>query len=177
MKRIILPLLAGILFLILQTTLFSSFPVQRIRPDILLIFTLYLAFLFPPISGGILAFLMGYLMDLFSGNTLGFYTFSRPLVFLAAQFFKERFYLEGFSFQSLFAFIFSLLEGILISILMNAVQPIPLGNLYPLFFTFLLPQSFFTGLATPLLFFVFQKGSSLLFREPEQGIRERGYRP
>jgi rod shape-determining protein MreD len=177
MRRVIFPLLVGIFFLILQTTLLSYSPIQRVRPDLLLIFTLYLAFLFPPISGGILAFLMGYLMDLFSGNTLGFYTVSRPLVFLAAQFFKERFYLEGFSFQSLFAFAFSLLEGILIFILMNAVQPLPLGNLYPLFFRFLLPQSFLTGLATPLLFFVFQKGSLLLFRQPEREIKEGGYRP
>jgi rod shape-determining protein MreD len=177
MKRVVLPLLAGILFLILQTTLLSSFPTQRIRPDILLIFTLYLAFLFPPIFGGILAFFLGYLMDLFSGNTLGLYTFSRPLVFLAAQFFKERFYLEGFSFQFLFAFIFGLLEGILIFMLMVVLQPIPVGNLYPLLFTFLLPQSFFTGLVSPLLFFVFQKGSSLLFHQPEQGMKERRYRP
>ena len=173
MKRIILPLLIGILFLILQTTLLSSFPIHRIRPDLLLIFTLYLAFLFPPIFGGILAFFMGYLMDLFSGNALGFYTFSRPLVFFAAQFFKERFYLEGFPFQFLFAFIFGLSEGVLILILMNALQPVSLGNFYPLFFTFLLPQSFFTGLATPPLFLLFQKGSSLLFRQPEKGIKER----
>ncbi len=177
MKRVILPLFAGILFLVLQTTLLSCAPIQRIRPDLLFIFTLYLAFLFPPIPGGILAFLMGYLMDLYSGNTLGFYTVSRPVVFLAAQFFKERFYLEGFSFQSLFTFVFSLLEGMLIFLLMNAVQSLPLRNLYPLFFRFLLPQSFFTGLAAPLLFFVFQKGSSLLFRQPEQEIREGGYRP
>jgi rod shape-determining protein MreD len=176
MKRVILSLLAAILFLILQTTWLSSFPIQRIRPDLLLIFTLYLAFLFPPIFGGILAFFMGYLLDLFSGNTFGFYAVSRPLVFLAAQFFKERFYLEGFTFQFLFAFIFGILEGILIFMLMNTLQPIPLGKLYPLLFTLLLPQSFLTGLATPLLFFLFQKGSSLLFRQPGQGIKERGYR-
>jgi rod shape-determining protein MreD len=173
MRRIILSLLVGILFLILQTTWLHSFPIKRIRPDLLLIFTLYLAFLFPPIFGGFLAFLMGYLMDLFSGNALGFYTFSRPLVFFAAQFFKERFYLEGFSFQFLFAFIFGMLEGILILMLMNALHPVPPGNLYPLLLTFLLPQSFFTGLATPLLFWFFQKGSSYSFRQPENGIKER----
>ena len=173
MKRILLPLLVGILFLILQTTLLSSFPIHRIRPDLLLIFTLYLAFLSPPIFGGILAFLMGTLMDLFSGNALGFYTFSRPLVFFAAQFFKERFYLEGFSSQFLFAFVSAILEGILIFILMNTLQPLSLGNLFLLMFTFLLPQSFFTGLATPPLFFIFQKGSSLLFPQPEKGMKER----
>ena len=93
MKRFVPLLLVGILLLILQTTLLSLSPIERIRPDLLLIFTLYLAFLFPPILGGILAFFIGYLMDLFSGNTLGVYTFSRTLVFFGAQFFKERFYL------------------------------------------------------------------------------------
>ena len=173
MKRILFPLLIGILFLILQTTLLSSIPIHRIRPDLLLIFTLYLAFLSPPIFGGILAFLMGTLMDLFSGNALGFYTFSRPLVFFAAQFFKERFYLEGFSSQFLFAFVSAILEGILIFILMNTLQPLSLGNLFLLMFTFLLPQSFFTGLATPPLFFFFQKGSSLLFPQPEKKVKEK----
>ncbi len=173
MKRALLPLLVGILILLLQTTLFSSFPVQRIRPDLLLIFTLYLAFLFPPIFGGFLALLMGYLMDLFSGNASGFYTFSRPFIFFAAQFFKERFYLEGLSSQFLFAFIFGMLEGILILILMNALQSVSLGNLYPLLFTFLLPQSFFTGLITPPLFFLFQKGSSYLFPQPDKGVKGR----
>jgi rod shape-determining protein MreD len=173
MKRIILPLLAGILFLILQTAFFPFFPIQRVRPDILLVLTLYVAFLFPPIYGGILAFLMGYLMDLFSGNTLGFYTFSRPLVFFAAQFFKERFYVEGFSFQFLFTFIFGMIEGIVILMLMSAFQPISLRNLYPLLLNYLLPQSLFTGLATPPLFFLFQKVSPYLFYQPEKGIQER----
>jgi rod shape-determining protein MreD len=173
MKRLLVPILAGILFLILQTTLLSSFPIQRIRPDILLIFTFYLAFSSSPIFGGLLAFFMGYLMDVFSGNTMGFYTFSRPLFFFTSQFFKERFYLESFSSQFLFAFISGILEGILILMLMNALQSISLGNLYPMFFTFLLPHSFFTGLATPPLFFLFQKGESYLFRQPEQGIRQR----
>ena len=173
MKRFVPLLLAGILLLILQTTWLSSFPIRRIRPDFLLIFTLYLAFLFPPFLGGILAFFMGYLLDLFSGNTLGFYTFSRTLVFFATQFLKERFYLEGFSFQFLFAFIFSLLEGGLLLVLIKGLEPVSFENLYLLFFAFLLPQSFCTGLAAPLLFFLFQKGRSFLFSQPEKGIKAR----
>lgn len=173
MKRFVLPLLAGILFLIFQTTLLSSLPIQRVRPDILLVFTLYLTFLFPPVVGGIVAMCLGYLMDLFSGSALGVYTFSRPLLFFAAYFFKERFYLEGFSSQFLFAFVFGMSEGVLILILLNALQPVSLGNLYPMLFTFLLPQSFFTGLVAPILFFLFQKVSSPLFHRPEQGMKER----
>ena len=172
MKRFVLLFFAGVLFLTLQTTLLSFLPFQRIRPDILLIFTLYLTFLFPPILGGILAMSLGYLVDLFSGSTFGFYTFSRPLLFFAAYFFKERFYLEGFSSQFLFIFVFGIVEGVLILILLNALQPVSLGNLYRMLFTFLLPQCLFTGLITPILFFLFQKVSSPLFRQPEQGIKE-----
>jgi rod shape-determining protein MreD len=144
-----------------------------IRPDILLLFTLYLAFLFPPAFGGILAFLLGYLMDLYSGTAMGFYTFSRPLVFFAAWFFKGQFYVEGFSSQFLFAFLSSLFEGMLILILMNTLQSVSLRNLFLPLFTFLLPQSIFTGLVAPVLFFLFQKGSSVLFSQPEKGVKER----
>ena len=172
MKRVILPLLLGILLLILQTTWLPFFPIHRIRPDLLLIFTLYLGLSFAPVSGGVLSFFMGYLMDLFSGNALGFYALSRPLVFFTTQFFRERFYLEGFYSKFLFAFIYAILEGLFILILMNALHSAPL-NLYPLLFTFLLPQSFFTALVTPPLFFLFQKGSSFLFRQPEKGIMEK----
>jgi len=174
MKRFVPLLLAGILLLILQTTWLSFFPIQRIRPDLLLIFTLYLAFLFPPFLGGILAFFMGYLMDLFSGNTLGLYAFSRTLVFFATQFLKERFYLEGFSFQFLFAFIFSILEGGLLLVLINGLDPVSFGNLYLSLLTFLLPQSFCTGLAALPLFPLFKKGTLLLFSQPDQRIKARG---
>lgn len=174
MKRFVPLLLAGILLLILQTTWLTFFPIQRVRPDLLLIFTLYLAFLFPPFLGGILAFFMGYLMDLFSGNTLGLYAFSRTIVFFATQFLKERFYVEGFSFQFLFAFIFSILEGGLLLVLINGLDPVSFENLYRSLLTFLLPQSFCTGLVAPLLFLLFKKGTSFLFTQPEQGIKARG---
>jgi rod shape-determining protein MreD len=174
MRRIVFPLFLGILFLTLQTTLLRSLPVQRIRPDIVLILTLYLGFSYPLISGGILAFFMGYLMDLFSGNVLGLYTFSRPLIFYIAQLFKGRFYLEGFLSQFLFVFLSALVEGLLILILLNGLNPNPLGNLYPMLFTVLLPQSFFTGLITPILFFLLNKGSLLLSDQKRMGLRERG---
>lgn len=174
MRRIVFPLLIGILFLVLQAACFPFFAVHPFRPDLLLIFTLSLAFLIPPVSGGVLAFIMGYLTDVFSGNAMGFYTLSRSLIFFAAHFFKERIYLEGFYSQFLFAFLFALLEGVFIFILMNALQYVPLSKFYPLVFTSLLPQSFFTGLVTPPFFFLLRKGSLLLFPQPGKGVKERG---
>lgn len=173
MKKVILPLFVGVLFLTLQTTLLMSLPIHRVRPDLVLILTLYLGLSYPLFSGGILAFFMGFIMDLFSGNSFGLYTFSRPLIFYVAQLFRGRFYLESFSLQSLYVFIFALFEGLLILILLTALNPDPLNHLYPLLFTFLLPQSFFTSMVAPILFYLFNKGSFLLFNQHGMGIKGR----
>jgi hypothetical protein len=53
MKRNAILLLLGILFLTFQTTLLSYLPIQRIRPDIVLVLILYWGFTLPPVSGGI----------------------------------------------------------------------------------------------------------------------------
>ena len=176
MRRIVFPLLIGVIFLTLQTTLLTFLPIQRIRPDLVLILILYLGLSYPPISGGILALFMGFLMDLFSGNGFGLYTLSRPLIFYVAQLFRGRFYLESFPSQFLFASIFCLVEGLFVLILIRILNPGPIGHLYPLLFTFLLPQSFFTGLTTPILFFLIPKGSYSLSRRHEMGVMARGSR-
>jgi rod shape-determining protein MreD len=174
MKRNAILLLLGILFLTFQTTLLSYLPIQRIRPDIVLVLILYWGLTFPPVSGGIHSLFLGYLMDLFSGNSLGLFTFTRPLLFYLAQLFKGRLYLESLPSQSLFVFVFALLEGLLILILLSALNPAPLGNLYPLFFAFFLPQSFLTGMITPVLFFLLQKIFLTLFQTQGVGLREGG---
>jgi len=176
MRRIVFPLFLGVIFLTFQSTLLAFLPIQSIRPDIVLILTLYLGLFYPPISGGILAVFMGFLMDLFSGNSFGLYTLSRPLIFYAAQFFKGRLYLESFISQFLFVFIFGLGEGFLIFILLDVLNPGPISNLSPLLFTLLLPQVFVTGLVTPIFFFLLHKGFLSFFGHPEMELVERGDR-
>jgi rod shape-determining protein MreD len=174
MRRILIPLFLGILFLILQTTLLASFPIQRVKPDLVFILTLFMGLTFPPVFGGILAFFLGYLMDLFSGNNFGLFTFSRPFLFFIAQLFKHRIYLENFFSRSLFVFLFTLAEGILFLILLKALNPEPLRPLYPFFFTSFLPQSFSTALVAPILFSIFKKGYSLFYVQPGIGLGARG---
>ena len=174
MKKVIFPLLLGIFFLVVQTTWLTSFPIRRIRPDIVLILTLYLGISSPPISGGILAFILGYLMDLFSGNGFGLYAFSRPILFYGAQLFKDRIYLESVHSRSLFVFLFALSEGFVLMLLLKALNPEHLRNLYPLFFTVFLPQALSTALIAPAFFHLFRKGSSLLFVHPMMEAGKKG---
>lgn len=174
MKRFFIPLMLGILFLTLQTTLLTIFPIGRIRPDLVLVLTLFLGFSFPPLSGGILVFFFGYLMDLFSGNVFGLYALSRPLLFFGTQIFKDRIYLEGFLSRFLFVLLFALAEGLLLFVLLKAFNPDPLRNLYPIFFTRFLPHVLCTALLAPFLFSLFRKGYSLLYVQPRTGLAGKG---
>jgi len=170
MKRILIPVFLGVLFLTLQTTWLALPFIRWIRPDIVLILTLYLGIFSPPISGGILVLFLGYLMDLFSGNGFGLYAFSRLFLFYCAQIFKDHIYLESFPSRSLFVFLFALTEGLILLILLKALNPEHLPNLYSLFFTIFLPQSLSTALLSPALFSLLKKGSSLLYAQPGTGI-------
>src|SRR3990172_1430702 len=167
MRRIALPFLFGILLLTVQATLLLSLPIHRIRPDLLLIFTLWLSFSYPPVSGGILAFSMGYLLDFFSGNSFGFYTFSRTLLFYTIYCFKDHFYLEGLVSQLLLVFISGLLEGLLLMILLFTINPYPFQFFHVSWATVLLPQSAISGFIAPLLFSLFDKGSVYFLRRNE----------
>ena len=162
MKRILFFLALGILILTFQTTLLGLVPIQRIRPDFMLIFTLYLGFSSPPVLGAILAFFMGYFVDLFSGNTFGLYAFSRPLLFYGAYLFKSKFYVEGYPSQFIFVFLAASLEGGLVLLLFVLLNPDPLFHFYPSFALSLFPQAAFTALITPLFFVLSRKVSSLL---------------
>jgi len=174
MKRTAFFLLMIIVSLTLQTTLLALAPLQKGRPDLLLILTVYFGFSTSMVSGGLLAFFMGYLLDLFSGSVFGFYTFTRPLIFFATRLFRREFYWEGFSFQLVFVFTVAMLEGFFLFLLLSGLSSHPLRNLFPAMFTHLLPQSFCTALITPLLFFVFRKAVHFLLAEHPLPTRGEG---
>ena len=174
MKRFLYPFLAGLLLLTFQTTLLPSLPIHRIRPDVVLILILFLGFSYPTVLGGLIAFSLGFLLDLFSGNAFGLYTFTRPLIFFVAQLFRSNFYWKGFSFQFLFVFIFALLEGGLILLLISGLNPSPFRNLFRSVIIDLLSQSIVTGLITPFLFPLFEKGTVLLVTKQRVAIKRQG---
>ncbi len=174
MKKIFLALFLGILLFALQSTLFTLSPFNRFRPDLILTFILLLGLSFPPLSGGLIAFFLGYGMDLFSGNMFGLYTLTRPLLFFLAQSFKNHLYLERSFFQFLFVFLFSWIEGLLILLLLRILNPESWEVLLSLLGSFFLPQSLSTALLAPLVFLLFRRrGSLFIVSEPKLGGGER----
>ena len=174
MNRFLFFLLVGVFLVTLQTTLLTSFLVQRVRPDLVLILILYLGLSRTTVSGGMVAFLLGYLLDLFSGNAFGVYCFTRPLIFFISRLFQSRFYWEGFSFQCLFVLFFSLVEGCLVFLLLWSFTPSPPHTLYSFVVSPLLPQSVVTALITPFLFALFKKGTVRLTRDSRPDLLTEG---
>jgi rod shape-determining protein MreD len=173
MRRFVLPLLAAVCLLTCQTTLLGALVRYSVNMDLLLILTLYLSLTYPAVLGGILAFGVGLLMDAFSGNAFGIYALSRPLVFFAAKIYRERFYLEGYSARFLFVLVFSALEGLLVLLTLQVLNPFPLSRLLPLFLNSLLLHSLPTGLLAVAVFRLLDRASFLPGpSEPAMGEKE-----
>jgi len=81
MKDFLLFFLFGIFFLVLQTTVFYLIP-GDFHIDLILILVIYLGFTRDPALGGILAFCLGYMMDVSSGGIKGTFCFSKFVLFL-----------------------------------------------------------------------------------------------
>lgn len=141
--------LMGFIFLSLvaQTTVFAQLPHQLAKPDLLLILTVYFGLFSSPLAGAALAFMSGYLMDVFSGSIFGIQAFSKTAIFFLTIVIRDRFYVRSPLFQAGIVFSFSIVEGFIIITILGLVSPI--GNFVPSFFAFIIPKSLITGLVGP----------------------------
>ncbi len=78
-------LLLGVVLLTIQTTLFQLMPNWLGRPDLVFLLVIFLAYRIDIIRGAALTFMLGLLMDIFSGIFLGLY----PVVYLLIFFFLK----------------------------------------------------------------------------------------
>lgn len=153
--------LMGLIFLslVVQTTVLAELPHRLAKPDLLLILIVYFGLYSSPLAGAMLAFLSGYMMDIFSGSIFGIHTFSKTAIFFLTILIKDRFYVETHLFQAGTIFSLSIIEGFIIISILGLVGPIE--NLLPSFFTFIVPKSLITGLVGPF-FIVLVRYISLL---------------
>jgi rod shape-determining protein MreD len=133
--------------LVLQTTVLAGLPHQLAKPDLLCILIVYLGLYSSPFAGAMLAFISGYMMDIFSGNIFGIHTFSKTAIFFLTILIKDRFYLKSPLFQTGIIFSLSIIEGFIIISILGLISPIE--NLLPSFLTFIIPKSLITGLVGP----------------------------
>ncbi len=95
MRGQIFALLCGLVFMLLQTTIFPRFLPPEMRPNLLLILVIYLGLSESFLRAAFLTLLLGALQDVFCGSTFGLYVAVQLAVFLLIRLVSDRLNLES----------------------------------------------------------------------------------
>jgi len=90
MKRILIYLGWGWLFIVLQVSFFAFLPLGEARPDLLFFLVLFLGIEFGTLSGAILVFFLGYVLDLVSATFFGLNSLLALLFFFSVSWISHR---------------------------------------------------------------------------------------
>lgn len=106
--------LTGSVALLLQTTLLHSLTGGRAIPDLVLILCVYLGLHEHNVGGATGAFLLGYLLDSFSGSLVGLNAFALTTVYLVVYLMSRRLWMNNTLSSIAMVFLATLLKGIAI---------------------------------------------------------------
>lgn len=104
----------GVLALLLQTTVFHTLTGGRIVPDLVLILCVYLGLHEHNVGGATGAFLLGYMLDSFSGSLVGLNAFAMTSVYLVAYLMSRRLWLDNAFSGIAMVFLGTLVKGVAI---------------------------------------------------------------
>ncbi len=142
-------ILLGFFLAVIQTSLFSFFPLNLLKVDFLLILTIYVGFYRTPFKGISLSFLLGNMLDVFSGNPAGLYAFLRVLSCSLSKALSSKIFLEGVLLQIGVVFALSIVDSLAMVMIMLAFQ---LGSpKSSMVFQGIFRQAFILALVSPLL--------------------------
>lgn len=106
--------------LLLQTTVLHGLTGGRIIPDLILILCVYLGLHEHNIGGATGAFLLGYLLDSFSGSLVGLHAFAMTTVYLVVYLVSRRLWMDNTLSGVAMVFFGSLLKGVAIVVALAA---------------------------------------------------------
>lgn len=95
MRSILIMALAGIFSVVVQTTLAGRLGFLPVAPNLILVLVVYLGLRIPTPAGAIGAFLLGYLLDTFSGSIPGLHCFTMTLVFAMVYLVSGRLWMQN----------------------------------------------------------------------------------
>jgi rod shape-determining protein MreD len=103
----------GLLLIVLQTTLFGAFGLSFLKPPLALGAVIYAAFYMEAVRGLILAFIVGYAIDVYSGGVQGITPIVMVLLFLTGRLMSRVVVVEGKAALAVVALAFCMLYGLL----------------------------------------------------------------
>lgn len=155
---IVLPFFA-VLLVVLQRTLLDLVFGGRIGIEVSIVLVIYAGFRLDMVRGGLLAFLVGFLMDCLSGTIMGLYTFVYVILFILSHVLSPRIYGERMLFIMGYAFLCVALEGLFIFGVYRSVFGTDVSA--GLMRTYL-PQALVAGVLSPALFTLFNRLEALV---------------
>lgn len=150
---LLMPVFA-LLLLVFQTTVLDLFAFGKIKLEISLLLVIYAGFHLDVIKGGVLAFVLGALLDCMTSLIPGFHVIFYMMIFLISKNVSHRVYLEGISFIVIFTFFCVFLEGVVVFLIYLFVFDVNIS--YDIFNTYL-PQSLVLCAIGPACFALFYR--------------------
>ena len=149
MLRILVPLGAGVIWLLVATALVGFLPSNLPPPDVVLIVVISFGFQYTLPFGGGLAFFLGILQDVLSGGVLGLNALSKTVVFNLTRSIAQRFYFSHIASKIMMVFVGGIVDGLLVTciLLIGGAINIP-GEVLV---RHLLLQIICTGVLSPLV--------------------------
>jgi rod shape-determining protein MreD len=95
MRPLLIFAVAGVLAVVVQTTLVQRLGFLPAAPDLIVVLCVYLGLHYHSAGGAIGAFLLGYLLDTFSGAVPGLYCLTMTMVFGMVYLVSKRLWMEN----------------------------------------------------------------------------------
>jgi len=106
--------LTGAFALLLQTTVFHTLTGGKVIPDLVLILCVYLGLREHNVGGAAGAFLLGYLLDSFSGSLVGLHAFAMTSVYVVVYLVSRRLWMDNVPAGVAMVFLGTFLKGLAI---------------------------------------------------------------
>jgi rod shape-determining protein MreD len=94
-RRALAIVVAAVLSMLLQTTLFPALLPAAVIPNLILVLVVYLGLQQHGVAGAVGAFLLGYFLDTFSGTLLGVNAFALTAVYMAVYLVARTLWTDG----------------------------------------------------------------------------------
>src|SRR5262245_29349883 len=117
MRRAVTIAIAGILAMLLQTTVVPALVPAPLAPNLLLVLVVYLGVHQYDAWGAVGAFILGYFLDTFSGTLLGMHAFAFTAVYLGVHHVARVLWTEGGVPAALVAFAAAVANGFLVLVI------------------------------------------------------------
>lgn len=141
-----------LLYLAARSTLAPGLPL----PDLALAAVFYLAYDRPSLSGVFLAFLLGYMDDVFSGGVIGATSFSLVLAYAAAHLAARKVHFSTAAMQVLGVSVLAAVKGLATYLLLGPSGPDAVSLVY------VVPGAVVTALSAPFLIALFVRIDGLV---------------